>query len=165
MYTDTLDRAVDVLMSPLNWGSQDAWIAESLKRVRQVYGVPDSSPAVVPTAELEELLRFEDDEPGWLDEALDTAGAGYRRPGLPRRVGEGHVARASMRCALAAGVAMLHKLHTWRNTLGQVCDDMNAGMAIFNESGLAETARNGRWSELLEEEPSRDRLLEVISHP
>ena len=68
----------------------------------------------------------------------------------------------SMRCALASGVAMLHRVHQWRSTLEQVCDDMNAGLAIFRRDGLREVARNTRWSELVEEEPERVRLLELI---
>ena len=48
--------------------------------------------------------------------------------------------------------------------LGQVCDDMNAGLAIFRRDGGREVARNTRLSELLNEEPERDRLLELLRH-
>ena len=39
-----LARAVEVLMSPLEWGSRDAWLDESLRRVRDVCGAasPDA---------------------------------------------------------------------------------------------------------------------------
>ena len=33
-----LVRAVEVLMSPLEWGGRDAWLEESLRRVREVCG-------------------------------------------------------------------------------------------------------------------------------
>jgi DNA-binding CsgD family transcriptional regulator len=69
----------------------------------------------------------------------------------------------SLRCALAAGLATLHRLHGWRSTLGQAFDDVDTGMAIFRSDGLREVARNARWDELLEEEPERDRLLELIT--
>jgi DNA-binding CsgD family transcriptional regulator len=164
MDTDPLDQAVETLMSPLNWGSRDAWLGESLRCVRHVYGLPDTSATAEAAAELEELLRFEGDESGWLYAALDSSGAGYSGTGLPRRLAEGHLALASMRCALAAGLTMLNKLHAWRSTLGQVCDDVNAGMAIFGENGRRETVRNERWSELLDEEPRRERLVEVVTH-
>ena len=65
-------RAVDVLVSPLEWGSQDAWLAEGVKRVREARGLRGSSGPVV-TAELEELLRLHGDEPGWLKAALDAS--------------------------------------------------------------------------------------------
>jgi DNA-binding CsgD family transcriptional regulator len=53
-------------------------------------------------------------------------------------------------------------MHQWRTTLGQVCDDMNAALAIFQHDGVREVARNTRWSELVDEEPERVRLLELI---
>jgi DNA-binding CsgD family transcriptional regulator len=158
-----LVRAVEVLMSPLEWGCQDAWLAESLKRVREVCRVPDSWAAPGTTAELEELLRLEGDEPGWLETALDPAPAGCTGGGLPPQMVEAHLPVVSMRCALAAGLATLHRLDGWRSTLGQVCDDMNAGMAVFRENGLREIARNVRWGELLQEEPRRDCLLDLIT--
>ena len=67
-------RAMDALASPLEWGSRHAWLAESLTRVRDARGVPGSSGSVA-TAELEELLRLEGDEPGWLQAALDSTDA------------------------------------------------------------------------------------------
>lgn len=157
-------------MSPLEWGGQDAWLAESLKRVRAARGLGDVSPPVSPAGELEELLRLEGDDPGWLQRALDFAGldsAGAKRPegAVP------HVAAApddrfpvlSLRCALTAGLATLHRLHLWRSTLGQVCDDVETGVAIFRSDGLREVARNDRWKEMLAVERERDRLLELIT--
>jgi DNA-binding CsgD family transcriptional regulator len=157
-------RAIEALMSPLEWGSQDAWLAESLKRVRDVRGLRDPRVPAPPTAELEELLRVDGDEPGWLQTALDSA-VGTRPGGaLPPLVpaSEDCLPLVSMRCALAAGLAMLHRMRAWRSTLGQVCDDMDAGMAIFRRGGVREVARNTRWRELIDEERERDRLLELI---
>src|SRR5688572_16139522 len=124
-------RAVEILMSPLDWSSQDAWLAESLERVRQVRGVPGSpAPAL---GELEELLRLHGDEPGWLQAALDSAGV--KRPGsmlLPMAAApEDLLHVVSLRCALAAGLATLHQLHAWRSALGQAFDAVDTGMAIF----------------------------------
>src|SRR5687767_10675557 len=95
-------RAIEALMSPLEWGSQDAWLAESLKRVRLALGQQESSTAA-PADELEELLL-----------PPDSAASDDRLP------------LVSMRCALASGLAMLHRMGQWRSTLEQVCDDMNA---------------------------------------
>ena len=151
-------------MSPLEWGSQDAWLAESLKRVRQVRGLRDPRVAGGPAAELEQLLRVDGDEPGWLQTALDSAGGPGPGGALPpfAVTSEERLPLVSMRCALASGVAMLHRMRAWRGTLGQVCDDMNAGLAIFRRDGLLEVARNTRWIELVDEEPERVRLLELI---
>jgi DNA-binding CsgD family transcriptional regulator len=156
-------RAMEALMLPLEWGSQDAWLAESLKRVRHALGRQESSSAA-PTNELEELLRVDGDQPGWLQAALDSA-VGTRTGGvLPSFVAssEDCLPLLSMRCALTSGLAMLHRMHQWRSTLGQVCDDMNAGLAIFRRDGLREVVQNTRWSELVDEEPERVRLLELI---
>jgi DNA-binding CsgD family transcriptional regulator len=67
-----------------------------------------------------------------------------------------------MRYALASGLATIHLMREWRTTLGRVCDDLNAGMAIFRHDGVGEVARNTRWSELVDEEPERVRLLALI---
>jgi DNA-binding CsgD family transcriptional regulator len=151
-------------MSPLEWGSQDAWLAESLRWVRDARGVPGSPAAATALGELEELLRLQDDEPGWLQAALDSAGAKRRGNALPpMAVAPDLLPVVSLRCALAAGLATLHRLHGWRSTLGQAFDDVDTGMAIFRSDGLREVARNARWDELLEEEPERDRLLELIT--
>src|SRR5687768_14139697 len=125
-------RAIEALMSPLEWGSQDAWLAESLSRVRHALGLGDLSTPGMATGELEELLRLDGDEPGWLQAALDSAG-GIHWGALPpvAAATEDWLPLVSMRRALASGLAMLHRLREWRSTLGQVCDDMNAGLAIF----------------------------------
>jgi DNA-binding CsgD family transcriptional regulator len=155
-------RAMEALMSPLEWGSQDRWLAESLKRVRQALGRESS--AAAPTDELEALLRVEGDEPRWLQAALDSA-VGTRPVGVfpPFAVAsENSLPLLSMRCALTGGLALLYRMRSWGSTLGQVCDDMSAGLAIFRRDGLREVARNIRWSELVDEEPERVRLLELI---
>ena len=161
-----LVRAVDVLMSPLEWGSEDAWLAESLQRVREVRGVPDFPAAATALGGLEELLRLEGDEPGWLRAALDSPGESRRGSGLPAMVvapGQDLLPVVSLRCALAAGLATLQRLHGWRCTLGQAFDDVDTGMAIFRSDGLREMARNARWGELLDEEPERNSLLELVT--
>lgn len=132
-----LVRAVEVLMSPLEWGSQDAWLAESQRRVRDVLGVPASAAQPATLGGLQELLRLPGDED--------------------------HFPVASLRRALAAGLATLQRLHAWTSTLGQAFDDMNTGMAVFRNEGLRDVARNARWDQLLDEEPERDRLLELIT--
>jgi DNA-binding CsgD family transcriptional regulator len=68
-----------------------------------------------------------------------------------------------LRCALSAGLRTLDRLEAWRSTLGQAFDDVDTGMAIFSNDGCREVARNARWDELLEEEPERDRLVELIA--
>lgn len=152
------------MASPLEWGSQDAWVAESLKRVREVCGLPASSAPAAAIAELEALLQLDGDEPGWLETALDTAGEKIAGLALPALVApsEDRLPVVCMRCALAAGVSLVHGLHGCRETIGDVCDDVNAGMAIFASDAVRETTRNARWKELLEEEPERDRLHELI---
>jgi DNA-binding CsgD family transcriptional regulator len=105
-----LVRAVEVLMSPLEWGSEDAWLAESLRRVREVRGVPVSPPPATALGELEGLLRLHDEEPGWLQAALDSADASCKVGGLPpiAIAAEELLPVVSLRCALAAGLATLH---------------------------------------------------------
>jgi DNA-binding CsgD family transcriptional regulator len=153
---------MEALMSPLEWGSQDAWLAESLKRVRHALALRDP---LAGTGELEDLLRLDGDEPGWLQTALDTIGGTCAAAGaLPpfAAASEDCLPLLSMRCALCSGIAMLHQQHLWKSTLEEVCDDMNAGLAIFRRDNLRELTRNSRWSELLAEEPERDRLLQLI---
>ena len=156
-------RAIEALMSPLDWGSQDAWLAESLKRVRHALGREESSAAATPD-ELESLLRLDGDQTGWLQTALDSTGVTCAGGALPSvaAASEDFLPLMSMRCALTSGLAMLQRMREWRSTLGQVCDDMNAGLAIFRRDGLREVVRNSRWSELVDEEPERARLLELI---
>jgi len=155
-------RAIEALMSPLEYGSQDAWLSESLKRVRHVLQQEASSPAA-PCDELEELLRVEGDQPGWLHAALEFSVrlAGAALP-LLAPASEHRLPILSMRCALISGVTLLYRMRQWRSALEQVCDDMNAGLAIFRRDGLRDVGRNTRWSELVEEEPERVRLMELI---
>ena len=159
-----LVRAVEVLMSPLEWGSQDTWLAESLRRVREVRSAPVSIPPDTALGELEALLRLPGDEWGWLQAALDSEGVRLRGGTLPpSAVGPDDLPVVSLRCALAAGLAALQRLHAWRFTLGQAFDDLDTGMAIFSGDGRLEVARNLRWEELLEQEPARDILLDLIT--
>jgi DNA-binding CsgD family transcriptional regulator len=159
-----LVRAVEVLMSPLEWGSRDAWLDESVRRVRAVCGPMCCSVSADPLVELDALLRLPADEPGWLAAALDPAA--LQVPGSLLPV-VSHAAGAllpvvSLRCALAAGLRTLDRLAEWRSTLGQAFDDVDTGMAIFGNDGARQVARNTRWDELMEEEPERDRLVELI---
>jgi DNA-binding CsgD family transcriptional regulator len=155
-------RAIEALMSPLDWGSQEAWLAESVNRVRHALGRHESSGAA-PTDELEQLLRVEGDGTGWLQTALAAAGT-RPRDSLPSATAASQdcLPLLSMRCALTSGLATLHRMREWRSTLGEICDAMNAGLAVFRRDGLREVARNIRWSELVDEEPERVRLLELI---
>jgi len=152
---------MEALMTPLEWGSQDAWLAESLRRGRAALGTSDPS---AETAGLEELLRLDGDEPGWLQTALDssvTFPVGGALPPVATASGD-RLPFLSLRCALGSGIAMLQRQRTWKITLDQVCDDMNAGLAIFRRDGAHEITRNSRWGELIDEEPERDRLLQMI---
>jgi DNA-binding CsgD family transcriptional regulator len=160
-----LVRAAEVLMSPLEWGSRDAWLDESLRQVREVCGAPSGDGPGAVVAELEALLELPNDEPGWLHAALDPAGAEPAGSPLPVMTGtpEALLYVVSLRCALAAGLATLHRLRAWRSTLGQAFDDVDTGMVIFGGDGLREVARNARWDELLDEEPEHDRLLELVT--
>ena len=157
-------RAVDALVSPLGWGSRHAWLAESLTRVREARGMPGCSGSVA-SAELEELLHLDGDEPGWLQAALDSADGASPGSLLPQvtAASEECLPVVSMRCALAAGLEILRRLDQWLSMLGHVCDDVNAGMAIFRREGLQQVVRNERWEELLDDEPQRDRLRALIT--
>jgi DNA-binding CsgD family transcriptional regulator len=106
-----LVRAVEVLMSPLEWGGREAWLDESRRRVRDVPGfsaVPES-----PTAldDLGALLRLPGEEPSWLEAALDSSDAASPCGGLPPLAAapERFLPVVSLRCALAAGLAILHR--------------------------------------------------------
>jgi DNA-binding CsgD family transcriptional regulator len=160
-----LVRAVEVLMAPLDWGSRDAWLAESLRRVREARGVTSLSASSTALNQLEESLRLPGDDPGWLNAALDSAGPQGQRGALPPMAvaPDDLLPVVSLRCGLAAGLAALQRLHAWRSTLGRAFDDVDTGMVILRSDGLGEVARNTRWDELLEEEPERDRLLELIT--
>ena len=158
-----LVRAVEVLMSPLEWGSRDAWLDESRRRVRHVCGTASREVPADARRELELLLHLPNDEPGWLNTALDTPGVARRGSPLPgvADAPEAFLAVVSLRCALAAGLATLHQLRSSTSTLGQALDGVETGMAIFG-NGLREVERNARLEELLREEPAREQLLEVI---
>jgi DNA-binding CsgD family transcriptional regulator len=160
-----LVRAVEVLMSPLEWGSRDAWLQECLRRVREVCGADCRGGSADALVELDALLRLPADEPGWLSAALDPAELERRSGPLPVVTGaaEALLPVVSLRCALAAGLRTLDRLGAWRSTLGQAFDDVDTGMAIFGDDGCREVARNARWDELLEEEPERDRLVGLIA--
>ena len=159
-----LVRAVEVLMSPLEWGSRDAWLEEALGRVRDVCG--SAGPEAFPDAlgELEALLRLPGDEPGWLRAAADSTGVERGGSPLPAvaEAPEALFPVVSLRCALVAGLAALHQLRASRSALGQAFDGVETGMAIFGNGGRREVARNARLEELLGEEPARERLLEQI---
>lgn len=159
-----LVQAVEVLMSPLQWGSRDAWLRECLQRVRDVRGA-GSGPASAAREELEHLLRLPGDEPGWLGAALDSPGSGRRVSGLPPTAvaSEALLPTISLRCALAAGLATLARLEAWRDTLAQAFDDVATGMAIYRTDGALAVTRNARWAELLAAEPARERLLDLIA--
>ncbi len=160
-----LVRAVEVLMSPLEWGSRDAWLDESLRRVREVCGADCRSGSADPLVELDAVLRLPADEPGWLSAALDPAVLQRQTGALPAVTGASQALLpvVCLRCALAAGLRTLDRLEGWRSTLGQAFDEVDTGMAIFGSDGCREVARNARWDELLEEEPERDRLVELIA--
>jgi DNA-binding CsgD family transcriptional regulator len=157
-------RAVDALVSPLEWGSRHAWLAESLTRVREARGAPGCSGSVA-SAELEDLLRLDGDQPGWLQTALDSPHGTPPGSLLPQVMVETEecLPVVSMRCALAAGLTILRRMDECLRMLGQVCDDVNAGMAIFRCEGLQEVVRNERWDELLDDEPQCDQLRELIT--
>src|SRR4051794_29137721 len=89
-------RAVGALMSPLEWGTQDAWLAESLARVRYALG------AEAWAGELDALLRLESDVPEWLQTALASAGGtGPTDSALPTFAADSAdwLPLLSMRCA------------------------------------------------------------------
>jgi DNA-binding CsgD family transcriptional regulator len=153
-------------MSPLEWGSRDAWLDECLRRVRVVCGADCRSGSADPLVELDTVLRLPADEPGWLSAALDSAVLERQSGALPVVTGapQALLAVVCLRCALSAGLRTLDRLEAWRSTLGQAFDDVETGMAIFGDGGLVEVARNARMVELLEEEPARERLGELIAH-
>jgi len=108
-----LVRAVEVLMSPLEWGSRDAWLAECLRRVRDACGAPDPDLPGDAVGELEALLHLPGDEPGWLHATFESLDAECWGGGaLPAITGgsEAFVPVVSLRCALLAGLATLDRL-------------------------------------------------------
>jgi DNA-binding CsgD family transcriptional regulator len=153
---------MEVLISPLTWGTREAWLGECLRAVRAAFGLPVTPGTSDPEAELERLLSLDGDEPGWLGVALDERDPA-RLGSLPAADGSAvslHV--LTLRCGLAAGVATLHRLRTWRSAMGQAFDDVDTGMAVLAESDQRELARNACLAELLDEEPDRVRLQESI---
>jgi DNA-binding CsgD family transcriptional regulator len=108
-----LVRAVDVLMSPQEWGSRDAWLAECLRRVRDACGDPGRDLPADAVGELEALLHLPGDEPGWLHATFASLDAECWGGGaLPAITGgsEAFVPVISLRCALLAGIATLDRL-------------------------------------------------------
>jgi DNA-binding CsgD family transcriptional regulator len=153
-------------MSPLDWGSRDAWLAESLRRVREARGDAGRVLPADVVGELEALLQLPNEEPGWLHAVFESLDAKPWSGGPLPVITDGSEAVmlvVSLRCALLAGLGTLHRLRAWRSTLGQAFDDMETGMAIFGADGLGELARNARLDELLEQEAASDRLLAFIA--
>jgi DNA-binding CsgD family transcriptional regulator len=106
-----LVRAVEVLTSPLEWGSRDAWLAVCLRRVRDACGAPGPDLPGDAVGELEALLHLPGDEPGWLHATFESLDAECWDGGaLPAITGgsEALVPVVSLRCALLAGLATLH---------------------------------------------------------
>lgn len=157
-------EAVGVLSSPLECGGESAWLAECLRRVRDVRGVQAGATSVDTVAELERLLRLPGDGQGWLRAALDHPDSSHQGLVLSPTadLSDAHLPVVSLRCALAAGFATLARLRVCRTTLGQAFDDVDTGMAIYRSDDCREVARNARWTAVLVAEPERDRLLEVI---
>lgn len=106
-----LVRAVEVLMSPLEWGSREAWLAECLRRVRVACGAAGPDLPGDAVAELEALLHLPGDQPGWLHAAFESLDAERWDGGALPAITSGSEALVpvvSLRCALLAGLATLH---------------------------------------------------------
>ena len=160
-----LGRAVEVLMSPLDMG-QPGRVAgrEPAAGPRRVRHREQGCPGRSTVGELEALAAPSRRRAGVA--ACRARLSGAERGNTPLRIAEVPEALlpvVSLRCALAAGLATLHRLRAWTSTLGQAFDDVETGMAIFGDGGLREVARNARLEELLGEEPARERLLELIA--
>ena len=100
--------AIEALMSPQDWPSRDAWLRESLRRVRDARGITGRETDGDPVAGLETLLQLPTDEPGWLHAALASVDAEpvTNFPALTEGSGAVLVVM-SLRCALTAGLAAL----------------------------------------------------------
>jgi DNA-binding CsgD family transcriptional regulator len=101
--------AVEVLMSPEVWDDQKAWLEESVRRVREACEVERRRVSADPIVELEALLHVPDDEPGWLDAALNSPLSDRRTLSLPAPGADSErvLVLVSLRCALVAGLATL----------------------------------------------------------
>jgi DNA-binding CsgD family transcriptional regulator len=159
-----LVEAVEVLTSPLEWGGEGAWLAECLRRVRDVRGVHAGAVSMDIVAELERLLHLPGDGQGWLRAALDRPDSSHQGRALPSTADlpDALLPVVSLRCALSAGLATFGRLQLYRSTLGQAFDDVDTGMAIYRSDDHREVARNARWTAILVAEPERDRLVELI---
>jgi DNA-binding CsgD family transcriptional regulator len=159
-----LIEAVGVLSSPLEWGGEGPWLAECLRRAREVRGVQAGAVSVDTETELERLLRLPGDGQGWLRAALDHSDSSQQGRALPPTadVPDALLPVVSLRCALAAGLATLTRLQACWSTLGQAFDEVDTGMAIYRSDDQREVARNARWTALLVAEPERDRLVEHV---
>ena len=114
-----LVRAIEALMSPLDWGSEEDWLAECLGRVRTAIGPSGPLEATGVLRELERSLTLPGDQPEWLRAALDLP-SGKPRPGLPALDGvpQDLLPVISLRCALVAGLATLARVSAGRSTPG-----------------------------------------------
>jgi DNA-binding CsgD family transcriptional regulator len=159
-----LVEAVEVLTSPLEWGGEGAWLAECLRRVRDVRGVHAGTVSMDIVTELERLLHLPGDGQGWLRAALDHPDSSHQGRALPSTADLPDVLLpvVALRCALSAGLATFGRLQLCRSTLGQAFDDVDTGMAIYRSDDHREVARNARWTAILVAEPERDRLVELI---
>lgn len=104
-----LVRAAEGLMSPLEWGSQEVWLAECVRRVRAARGLPESPDGADALLGLEELLRLPGDHTDWLRRALMNPDEEPCPGGFAAAAGGGEAVLPliSLRCALAAGLARL----------------------------------------------------------
>jgi len=159
-----LVEAIEVLTSPLEWGGEGAWLAECLRRVRDVRGVHAGTVSMDIVTELERLLHLPGDGQGWLRAALDHPDSSHQGRALPSTVDlpDAHLPVVCLRCALSAGLATFGQLQLCRSTLGRAFDDVDTGMAIYRSDDHREVARNARWTAILVAEPERDRLVELI---
>jgi DNA-binding CsgD family transcriptional regulator len=157
-------EAVEVLTSPLEWAGEGAWLAECLRRVRDVRGVHAGAVSMDIVMELECLLHLPGDGQGWLRAALDHPDSSHQGRALPSTADlpDALLPVVSLRCALSAGLAICGRLQLCRSTLGQAFDDVDTGMAIYRSDDHREVARNARWTAILVAEPERDRLVELI---
>ncbi|HUR95110.1 MAG TPA: helix-turn-helix transcriptional regulator [Gemmatimonadales bacterium] len=160
-----LVRAVELLTSPPEGSSRDAWLDECLRQVRDAIEAPHDPASDDAVQELEHLLLLPNDQPGWLRAALDAPDLNGRTSHLPAGLDASAALLPvlSLRCALIAGLATIGRLRGWRHTLGQAFDEVGTGMMIFGSDGLHEVARNACLDELLEEEPARDGLLAALA--